>query len=321
MPGPDLSVIIAVYEQADTLPLVLRSLRDQDCPLRWELVVCDDGSAADYRSLLYHEIQRIGCDVRYVWQPHDGRRVAQSRNNAIRCARGDLLVFLDGDCLVDANFLTLHAGAHSAPKRLLCGSRKFLFSAASDFTLLQAEGKIRTLLNRAARSRIPSFREWQKKRYGRAPWRVCMSCNMSLARKPEVFFDEAFTGWGSEDVELACRLYHRHGYEVAIEPFVDCYTLEDGEPENFSVVRPQSHEAIVACVKDLLYFRAQYPGVDLQPMLELCRLFDFNDASGEWRRLSLLEAEARPIDQAVRRAETWFAIQRSEGALCNISAG
>ena len=70
----------------------------------------------------------IRQDIRYIWQPDKGFRLAKSRNNAVRCARGDILLFLDGDTVASSDLLSKHIEAHGRPRSLVCGSRSHVFT-------------------------------------------------------------------------------------------------------------------------------------------------------------------------------------------------
>ena len=116
-----LSVIISVYQQPSSLSALLECLRKQTYDGAFEVLVCDDGSASGII-----EVIRSFSDLnlRYLWQPDEGYRLARSRNNGIRCASGDVLIFLDGDLLVGPEFLARHAARHNGRKRIVCGTRK-----------------------------------------------------------------------------------------------------------------------------------------------------------------------------------------------------
>ena len=309
MSKPDISLVIPVFEQPDLLSLLFASLRCQDFKGKVELLVCDDGSQADYRTLVERE-SHFGTNVRYIWQPHRGRGSSRSRNNGIRCARGELLIFLDGDGIVPADFLSTHAGAHSGSKVLFCGSRKQVFIEPRDVIEWQLT-PIQDVIQRLENSPLLSMREWQEEIFPQAPWRICMSCNTSVLRADCITFDECLMGWGSEDAELACRLYHRHGYAISIDPLSFVYSIEIGRESEFSRVRPRSHEDIVQCLKDLLRVRALYPEVNTASLLLICKYFAIDPATNRWYQLPEDVAQQRDLEGAVEKAVTW--LSESEG--------
>ena len=120
---PDISVVLATYERADDLDVVLAAFADQHgAPA--EVVVADDGSGDDVRQVV--ERWKGTIDVGHVWQPKEGFRKARALDRAALTAGGDYLVFLDADCVPRRGFLdAIRKGARPgrflATKRLMLG--------------------------------------------------------------------------------------------------------------------------------------------------------------------------------------------------------
>lgn len=96
------TVVLATYERADALELVLRALAEQG-EEPFEVVVADDGSGEEVATVVERWRERI--DLRHVWQPNEGFRKARVLNLAALAARGDYLVFLDADCVPRRGFM------------------------------------------------------------------------------------------------------------------------------------------------------------------------------------------------------------------------
>jgi hypothetical protein len=110
----DVSVLVNTFEKPGHLALVLESIalqRGADC--RLEVIVSDDGSTDGTAAVVAAFAAHAGFPVRFTTQPHDGFRLARVRNAAARLARGDYLLFLDGDCLMPPH----HVAAHLARRR------------------------------------------------------------------------------------------------------------------------------------------------------------------------------------------------------------
>ncbi len=88
--APRFSVIIAVYNGADTLARAIRSVLEQSYPA-CELIVIDDGSTDGTRAVA----TGFGERIRYHYQGNAG--VSTARNQGAELARGDWLAFLDAD--------------------------------------------------------------------------------------------------------------------------------------------------------------------------------------------------------------------------------
>jgi glycosyltransferase involved in cell wall biosynthesis len=119
-----ISLILATYERADALELLLRALADQDDDSDFEVVVADDGSGPEVAATVERWRERL--DIRHVWQPNEGFRKTRVMNLGVLAASGDYLLFLDADCLPRTKFLrairrAALAGWYLGTKRLDLG--------------------------------------------------------------------------------------------------------------------------------------------------------------------------------------------------------
>jgi glycosyltransferase involved in cell wall biosynthesis len=118
--SPAVSVVIAAYNAAATLPETLASLARQTFT-DWEAVVVDDGSTDDTAAVA----ERLAAGdprIRVLRQANAGHSAA--RNAAIAAARGDWIVCLDSDDWVDSRYfevMTGAAGANPMLDAIVCG--------------------------------------------------------------------------------------------------------------------------------------------------------------------------------------------------------
>ncbi|MCP9829462.1 MULTISPECIES: glycosyltransferase family 2 protein [unclassified Synechococcus] len=106
-----LSVVIPTYNRRPILEKALTALEQQrlGAPIEaYEVVVVDDGSTDDTPAWLRQEAGRFP-HVRLVEQDHGGP--AEGRNRGVAHARGDVIVFIDSDLVVNDGFLLAHAEA------------------------------------------------------------------------------------------------------------------------------------------------------------------------------------------------------------------
>ncbi|MFH0810738.1 MAG: glycosyltransferase family A protein [Pseudomonadota bacterium] len=87
---PLVSIIIPTYNRASALKRAIAGVMDQTYPF-WELLVVDDGSTDDTRTVL----KQFSQVVRYFYQDNAG--AAAARNLGIRNSRGEYIAFLDSD--------------------------------------------------------------------------------------------------------------------------------------------------------------------------------------------------------------------------------
>ena len=99
MSVPALSVVIAAYDSARTLPALLAALRAQDFDGEIEVLVVDDGSTDDSAG-----IARAG-GATVVVQANAGP--AAARNRGWQAAQAQIVLFTDADCVPHADWARL----------------------------------------------------------------------------------------------------------------------------------------------------------------------------------------------------------------------
>ena len=102
MESPKFSVIIPVYNSAETLPRAVESVCEQTWPAH-EIIVVDDGSTDNSIQVA----KGLAGKVRVVHQSNAG--VSAARNRGAECATGDWLAFLDADDWYYPDRLRWHA--------------------------------------------------------------------------------------------------------------------------------------------------------------------------------------------------------------------
>jgi glycosyltransferase involved in cell wall biosynthesis len=220
MNAPRVSVIITTYNRIDALVAVLRSLLVQSHS-DFEVIVADDGSRPDTTEAIAAFAQaHPRLRLTHVWQSDAGFRAARARNRGVLASRGDYLIFLDGDCVCQRNFIAQHV-ALSRPAAFVNGSRALLSERFTQAVLaqqidLQSLSLATWLLRRLSGdcNKLVQVCKWPGMLFRREAgfrWKSIRSCNFSLARSDYLRvggFDESFEGWGHEDADLVLRLHH-----------------------------------------------------------------------------------------------------------------
>lgn len=113
------SVIISIYKDIESLALILDSLSHQTYKNAFEIIVAEDGESKEVKnfidSLSYNNLI-------HTTQKDLGWQKNKSLNNAINHSSGELLIFLDGDCVPYGN-LVEHYVNRAEEKTVLCGRR------------------------------------------------------------------------------------------------------------------------------------------------------------------------------------------------------
>jgi glycosyltransferase involved in cell wall biosynthesis len=101
------SIIIPSYNGAKKLPALLASLEKQTYTA-FEVIIIVDGSTDNTREVL--NANNYKFDLKVVYQENKGR--AGARNSGVKCARADVLVFIDDDIELGISSIYGHHDFH-----------------------------------------------------------------------------------------------------------------------------------------------------------------------------------------------------------------
>ena len=125
------SLIISIYDNVNFLKCVLDSLKYQT-EQNFEIIISEDAEHKIVRDFVqnypFHQ------DFQHLTQPDTGWQKNQALNNAIRAAKADWLIFIDGDCVLHPRFVEFHVEL-AEPKAILAGKRVKLNTELSDILL------------------------------------------------------------------------------------------------------------------------------------------------------------------------------------------
>jgi glycosyltransferase involved in cell wall biosynthesis len=200
----DISVVIPTYNRIDTLTEVLPTLLAQTLdPSSYEIVVADSKSSDGTDAYLRDLSAGMAPDrLRHLPGAYSGR--AAARNAGIAAARAPVVLFTDADILASPNLLERHLAGHRAAN-------------GKPVAVVGCELQVRSLDDyRAQRDRPSARRPLHPSSRARVSWLYFLTGNAS-ARRADLEavgkFDESFTGYGHEDLELGYRL-QKHGVEL-----------------------------------------------------------------------------------------------------------
>lgn len=177
------TIQLCTYNRAPLLERVLDACFEQTVPDdSYEVVLVDDGSSDDTPAVVERARERALCAFTAIRQPNSG--LAKGRNAGIAQARGERIVFIDDDVLVLPNFIEQHLRSHDRhPLAIVRG------------------GAIE----------VESFDDlpppvWSIRNYsGNYFWTTNVSAPLASIRAAGGF-DESFSEYGWEDIELGLRL-------------------------------------------------------------------------------------------------------------------
>jgi glycosyltransferase involved in cell wall biosynthesis len=207
----NISLIITTFNWKEALELSVLSVWKQT-HLPDEIIIADDGSDSDTRQLIESLQQISPMPIVHSWQQNKGFRASRSRNKALSIAQGDYIILIDGDIIIEKNFIADHLEAARIDS-FIQGSRVLLNAASTQkgldkkelwpcFTDPGVENRKNCIRSKLL-SKLFSFSS--KRLSG------IKTCNFAFWREhAEIVngFNEDFIGWGREDSEFTARLLH-----------------------------------------------------------------------------------------------------------------
>ncbi|PBB31327.1 glycosyltransferase [Mesorhizobium sp. M1A.F.Ca.IN.020.06.1.1] len=212
------SVIVNTYNWPGALKLSLQSLACQTDRC-FEVIIADDGSRQDTADVIKLFTDSASIPVRHVWHEDIGFRRSAILNKAIGEACGPYLIFVDGDCILQPDFVAQHR-ALAKPNYVITGSRILLSQEFSKQLLAAGTWNYRAFRRNILRHRLKGDISKIVAFFVRLPWRTMSDyrsfvfrrikgCNLACWKSDALSvggFDETFTGWGYEDADFVFRL-------------------------------------------------------------------------------------------------------------------
>ena len=197
------ALLITTYNRPDALNLVLESVSRQS-RLPDQVIICDDGSDSNTSEIVASWSNKL--PIRHAWSPDMNFRAALTRNLGILKSVGDVLVFVDGDCLLPPFFIEQHLKL-AEPGHLVSGGRHLLSDEQTQ-SFLSGAPVLSAVFNNWKFSSLPlgPLRDFSPKN-----WESVRTCNLSMYREDALKiagFDENYMGWGREDSDFVVRLIH-----------------------------------------------------------------------------------------------------------------
>ena len=214
--GPTFSIIIPTHNRSAILRKCLDALAVQTFSSNgFEVFVCDDGSTDDTEEI----IKGYSSPYKLTYLRQNNQGPASARNRGIRKARGEYLLFLNDDAIVEPGTLSIHhetLNAHKREKIAVLGR----FSMLPEYTK-SPFGYLLENLGVLFRYTIMQSGQLYIMQSGQLyDYNFFYTCNLSILRQIVLdvgMFDEDFTSPAGEDLELGYRL-QKYGYRVFYEP-------------------------------------------------------------------------------------------------------
>lgn len=203
------ALLISTYNWTKALDLVFRSVQNQT-KLPDEILIADDGSTSETKELIEKYSREINILVKHFWQEDKGFRKSKILNKAIVGTDADYIIQVDGDCILDKNFVEDHI-KNAQKNTYLYGSR---VNILPDFVDKVFENRIisfhlfsKEIKNKTRTLHIPFLSKLYKPHQRIS--KKFRGCNVSYWRKDFIEvngYNEDFEGWGREDSDLVIRM-------------------------------------------------------------------------------------------------------------------
>jgi len=215
----EISIVVTTYNWPTALNLCLQSLliqTDKD----FEIIIADDGSKKETEEMVKEFQKNPDIYIKYIWQEDLGFRKTTILNKAIQITDGEYIIFLDGDCITQPDFVEKHRALRRA-KAMVTGSRILLSDSLSKQLLADPSWDFNSLKRRSLFHRLSGRMNkfmplWIKLPYGPLRnykgfvWKRIKGCNMAVWKSDILNvqgFSERISGWGHEDADLVFRLH------------------------------------------------------------------------------------------------------------------
>ena len=207
------SLMISTYNWKEALSLCLYSVFAQTVK-PCEILIADDGSRDDTKQLIDKMRTKTDIPIVHVWHEDKGFRLSAIRNRSIDRAKGDYIILIDGDILLDKHFIADHLEL-AEKGNFVCGSRVLLGRMATA-RLLRGVETHPALFKQALSFLLNAFRShtlrlYLANRYAKNSMLRIRGCNMAFWKEDLLRvngYNESLEMWGQEDVEISYRLIH-----------------------------------------------------------------------------------------------------------------
>ena len=208
---PSSTLLFTTYNWPEALELLLKSLLKQT-KMPDEIIIADDGSGKETKELIDKYKDKFSVPLTHVWHEDEGFRRTTIINKAIAQAKGDYIIEIDGDIIMEKHFIEDHL-RFAEEGMYLFGSRvtikKEKLPELFKKKLIKFNFLSTGIKKRGRTLRMPLLMNFMKPTAERS--KKLRGCNLSFWKKDFLAingFNESIMGWGMDDSEMIQRMHN-----------------------------------------------------------------------------------------------------------------
>ena len=250
------SIVVASYNQRETLEINLSAWSHQTYPLELiEVIVADDGSSDGTQELVEVLSQKVPYKLKFYTHEDDGFRLAKVRNEGVALSEGEIVFFVDADTIPSPEYIWEHMKYyHVSDCVSVVGMRhRINLKGISGFRIDRENiDLLRQLPMEDEPDATEEVKRWRKnilfnnKEFRKEPnvWGGFHGTLTSCRKRDYIGVggnDESFNVYGQEDSEFGFRLLSKVQYLIS-NPKARLYHIE--HPSNPQVLDPRNKEVL-----------------------------------------------------------------------------
>lgn len=253
-----ISIIIPTYNRADILKECLEHLAaQQNVNGQFEVIVVNDGSTDSTAEVIRGFIASSSISVRYFEKKNEGQGIA--RNFGVKEAKGNIVVLIGDDILVEPNFVEKHIRFHEQHPETSAGLLGFI-----EWDSRMPKSPLYTFMTNGSLifGKYGGHQFAYEKLEGKteASYDFFYTSNVSLKRELllKFPFDESFLKYGWEDIELGYRLTKGANFKLFYDKSIVAYHFHSIDEEGLK-------RRMFAIGKAAILFDRKYPELGKVP--------------------------------------------------------
>jgi len=205
------SLITPTYNWPEALELLLMSILNQS-QLPNEVIIADDGSRTETKLLIESFQKKFPVPLVHIWHEDNQNQKPAIMNKAIAASKYDYIIEIDGDIIMNKNFVKDHL-TFAQKGHYLFGSRatiqEKLLPDLFSKKIISFSFFSKGIKKRSRTIRFPLLMHLAKSIEKRS--KKLRGCNMSFWKSDFITingFNEDLVGWGIDDSEMIQRLHN-----------------------------------------------------------------------------------------------------------------